>query len=354
MSNHYPIALESQGFEQLQAHLRQANYSKIFVLVDDQTEQHCLPILRPVLEEWAWQCLRIPSGESHKTLATCQTIWQQLLEWRADRQSVLINLGGGVIGDMGGFCASTFKRGMDFIQLPTTLLAQVDASVGGKLGVNFERVKNGIGLFQVPRAVYLHTPFFQTLPPVELLSGYAEVIKHALLQNHHPWHSLLPDDPMSANTNWNPIVEASVQVKAEVVQRDFKEQHWRKCLNFGHTIGHAVESLSWSTGRPLPHGHAVALGMLTESYCCWASGLLTVADLEAIAQYLVQHYPHYPVHELALDDLWALMVQDKKNTHDRVAFSGLAAIGKPALDQPITPPELKAAVAYYTDCYGRK
>lgn len=350
----YPIALESAAFEQLQQQLRQADYSKIYVLVDAHTQQHCLPILRPMLEDWDWQCLTIPAGESHKHLGTCEQIWQQLLEGQADRRSVLLNLGGGVIGDMGGFCASTFKRGMDFIQVPTTLLAQVDASVGGKLGINFGRVKNCVGLFQLPQAVYLHTPFFQTLSQEELLSGYAEVVKHALIQDQMPWQDLLPTDPFDPALDWDPIVRASVSVKAQVVAQDFKEQHWRKCLNFGHTIGHAVESLSWKTDAPLPHGYAVALGMMTESYVSAKQGQLSMAELDAITAYLVEWYPYYPVQELDQDTIWALMTQDKKNTHSQVAFSGLHAIGQPAIDQPISSSILSEAFSFYTKSYGRQ
>lgn len=350
----YPIVLESTAFEHLTTYLRQAVYSNIYVLVDDQTEQYCLPILQPALKEWAVQLLRIPAGETQKHLGTCQTIWQQLLASGADRRSVLLNLGGGVIGDMGGFCASTFKRGMDFIQIPTTLLAQVDASVGGKLGVNFGMVKNAVGLFEVPKGVYLHTPFFQTLPPTELRSGYAEVIKHALIQDQVPWQSLLPKDPSSVSTDWDQIVSNAVAVKKRVVEQDFKELHWRKCLNFGHTIGHAIESLSWHTQQPLPHGYAVALGMITESYCSAESGTLAKAELQAITDYLIQWYPYYPVQQLQLNAIWQLMTQDKKNTHQRVAYSGLAAIGIPALDQPIDRTLLQAALTYYNNCYGRK
>lgn len=350
----YPIVLESAAFEHLNAHLRQADYSNIYVLVDDQTEQHCLPILQRALEGWALRLLRIPAGEAQKHLGTCQVIWQQLLAAGADRRSVLLNLGGGVIGDMGGFCAATFKRGMDFIQIPTTLLAQVDASVGGKLGVNFGTVKNSVGLFEVPQGVYVHTPFFKTLSPTELRSGYAEVIKHALIQDQAPWQSLLPDDPAAPDTDWDAIVLRSIAVKKRVVEQDFKEQHWRKCLNFGHTIGHAVESLSWKTDQPLPHGYAVALGMMTESYCSTQLGTLAQAELQAITHYITQWYPHYPIQHLSVEAIWQLMTQDKKNTHQRVAFSGLAAIGQPALDQPIDPNLLQAALTYYNDSYGRK
>lgn len=350
----YPIALESADFKHLIAHLRLANYSNIYVLVDDQTEQHCLPILQPLLKEWAVQLLCVPSGEAQKNLGTCQTIWQQLLAGGADRRSVLLNLGGGVIGDMGGFCASTFKRGMDFIQIPTTLLAQVDASVGGKLGVNFGTIKNAVGLFESPKGVYLYTPFFQTLSPTELRSGYAEVIKHALIQDQVDWKSLLPKDPSAISTNWDQIVMDAVAVKKCVVEQDFKEQHWRKCLNFGHTIGHAIESLSWQTQHPLPHGYAVALGMIMESYCSAKSGTLTGAELQTITNYLTQWYPYYPIQQFQLNAIWQLMTQDKKNTHQRVAYSGLYAIGKPALDQPIDCTLLKAALTYYNNCYGRK
>lgn len=350
----YPIALETAAFEGLCSHLRQAYYSKHLVLMDTNVQQCCWPILQPVLEAWDCTTIVVPAGEDYKTIATCQVIWQALLAARADRRSLLINLGGGVIGDMGGFCARTFKRGMAFIQVPTTLLSQVDASVGGKLGIDFGSVKNGVGLFHNPEGVYLYTGFFKTLPPDELLSGYAEMVKHALLQDQQPWRDLLPATLDTPTPHWDALVRASVAVKELIVAQDPLEHGLRKCLNLGHTIGHAIESLSWEHPNALLHGHAVAIGLLMECFLCCKNGSLPPQELEDIVQHLTQYYPYYPIQQLDKDAVWALIQQDKKNTHGQVAFSGLSRIGQPALNIALTYEDLTTALAFYQQQYGRQ
>ena len=249
----YTIQFQNSHFLQLQEQLAAAQYSKIFVLVDSNTKNHCLPILKKALNNVALTSILIEAGEAHKNINTCQRIWNALIQQRADRNAVLLNLGGGVIGDMGGFCASTFKRGIDFIQIPTTLLAQVDASIGGKLGIDFALVKNSIGLFKNPKGVYLHPAFFNTLPKAELYSGFAEIIKHTLIADEHYWEQLLSFNNLEQN-DWEPVIKQSLLVKKRIVEQDPLEKGIRKSLNFGHTIGHAVESLSWETTQPLLHG----------------------------------------------------------------------------------------------------
>ncbi|BDS13883.1 3-dehydroquinate synthase [Aureispira anguillae] len=322
----YNIQFQDQGFIQLKEQLRTGAYSKIFVLVDTNTEQYCLPILQKALMDYELNIISIEAGEAHKNIQTCQIIWTALMNQQADRKSVLLNLGGGVIGDMGGFCASTFKRGMDFIQIPTTLLAQVDASIGGKLGIDFALVKNSIGLFKNPKAVYLLSDFFDTLPQNELYSGFAEIVKHALIEDGRYFSQLLTSSNL-ANLVWEPIIAHSLSIKKKIVEQDPFEQNIRKSLNFGHTIGHAVESLSWETKLPLLHGEAVAIGMLTESYLSWKLTGLLETDLAQITTYLLRLYPSYDLTNLDPTAILALIRQDKKNEHNQICFTLLKEIG---------------------------
>ena len=219
--------------------LRARQFSKLVVLTDSNTHQFCLPLVQEVVPP-TMVFISVPAGEQHKTLETCSIIWGQMTEAVLDRQALVINLGGGVIGDMGGFCASVYKRGIPFITIPTTLLSQVDASVGGKLGIDFLGFKNHLGVFQLPEAVLIAPEFLATLPQRELRSGYAEVIKHGLIRDATYFRAL-------PSTNWQKqdwarIIRHSIEIKKAVVQVDPKESGLRKILNFGHTIGHAIES----------------------------------------------------------------------------------------------------------------
>ena len=236
-SSDYNIVLGDKALLQLLAYIEQGQYSQILVLVDENTKTACLPILTKVLSSLPLSVIEIQAGESHKNLDSCQLIWTAMLANNADRKSLLINLGGGVIGDMGGFCAATFKRGMDFIQVPTTLLAQVDASVGAKLGIDFMRIKNGIGLFQPPKLVCIYPHFLNTLDKRELYSGFAEVIKHALIADIKYWERLLKIKKLEANQfDWASIIQHSVELKKSVVEADPLEKGLRKILHFGHTV----------------------------------------------------------------------------------------------------------------------
>lgn len=341
----YPIAFETATFDQLNEQLRLAQYSKIVVLLDQNTEQHCWPILEQALSTWAPATIVVPAGEQHKNITTCQSIWQQLMTLQVDRKAVLINVGGGVLGDMGGFCASTFKRGLDFIQIPTTLLAQVDASVGGKLGVDFEGVKNSVGLFAAPKAVYLHPAFFLTLPKAELYSGYAEMIKHALLQQTSHWRDFLPNN--FPPQDWQESIEASIHVKKQIVAQDPLEQGLRKQLNLGHTIGHAVESLSWETQQPLLHGEAVALGTIMAAYLSWRLLDWPLEELQALNTYIRSLYAPYDLTNIHPEAIWQLVLQDKKNSHQQVSFTLLQTDGTVAINQAVSKSLVEEALYYY-------
>lgn len=313
--------------------LSERSYSRVFVLADQYTHQDCRPVLEPYLSEQPVDWIIIPPGEIHKNLDTCQYIWQQLMDKQADRQSVLLNLGGGVIGDMGGFCAATFKRGIDFIQIPTTLLAQVDASIGGKLGIDFADIKNSVGLFANPQAVFASPQFFGTLPHRELRSGFAEIVKHALIANIDQWKELeeLPD---LESVNWPEKVVPSLRIKQRIVAQDPSEKGLRKALNFGHTIGHAVESHLLHSKEPLLHGEAIAIGMICESYISFRQTGLPEQSLQSICRFIQRIYKPPALDPGSFDDLIQIMRNDKKNRNrQEINFSLLPAIGRVVVDQ---------------------
>ena len=238
-------------------------FSKVAVIVDNNTKKYCYPVVADALPDHV--TIEISSGEEHKNLNTCQKIWGTLTDNAFDRKSLVVNLGGGVIGDMGGFCAATYKRGIEFINIPTTLLAQVDASIGGKLGIDFQNFKNHIGVFQNPLRVFLDAKFFETLPKEELRSGYAEIIKHCLIRDSEKFDQITKSG--YENLDFFELTKHSVQVKNDVVLEDPTEKGLRKILNFGHTIGHAIESYYLEKpGKKLLHGEAIAVGMICEAY----------------------------------------------------------------------------------------
>jgi 3-dehydroquinate synthase len=257
--------------------LEKVRPSSVFILVDENTEKFCLPYLFEHLTERA-EVISIPSGEVYKNIETCQFVWSRLVKGGADRQSLVINLGGGVIGDLGGFCAATYMRGIRFIQVPTTLLSQVDASVGGKLGVDFMGYKNMVGLISDPAGVFIFTDFLRTLPADQFRSGYAELLKHGLIADRETWEDL------SKKKNFNGLdteemIYQSLMIKKTVTEQDPNEKGLRKILNFGHTIGHAVESYWMQSRTPLLHGEAIAIGMVGEAYLSYRVGNISENEL---------------------------------------------------------------------------
>lgn len=332
--------------EQLGTFLKARNYSRHFVLVDENTERHCLPLLKNGLPDLDIHLIRIPSGEIHKHIGTCQTIWSEMMNGQADRHSLLINLGGGVIGDMGGFCASTFKRGMDFIQLPTTLLSQVDASIGGKLGIDFMQVKNSIGLFKDPQAVFVDPAFIKTLSFEETRSGFAELIKHGLIADKTEWEKIKAVKALEA-VHWVEFILPSLQVKKRIVEEDPLEKGLRKALNFGHTIGHALEGYALETDRPLLHGEAIAAGMIAEAYLSYKQEGLSAEALDEITDFLLKTYDLYPFDKSLYPTFIALMQQDKKNEDGRINFSLLPAIGEVAVNRTCNRQLIEKSLDYF-------
>ena len=320
-------------------HLLQiGGYSQLFILVDENTEAHCLPLLLqklPSLKEA--KVILIQSGEIHKNIQTCQYIWAELLAAQADRNALLLNLGGGVIGDMGGFAAAAYKRGIDFIQIPTTLLAQVDASIGGKLGIDFDNLKNVIGFFKNPQAVLIDPVFLQSLPKRQVLNGFAEIIKHALIADADYFRDLLSiRREHIQEVDWSAIIMRSLQIKKEVVEEDPFEQGWRKILNFGHTVGHAVESFSMANEEnPLLHGEAIVVGMLAELKLSMELTNFPMEDFELINQFMKRLYAPYKVEKENFEAVMAYLQNDKKHRGKQLNFTLLQSIGEPIINQYI-------------------
>lgn len=294
-------------------------YSGVFILTDTNSRNHCLPLLqsRFQLPEKV-VILEIEPGEQYKNLQTCAKTWHELAASGADRYSLLICLGGGVVCDLGGFVASAYQRGIDFIYLPTTLLAQVDAAIGGKTGVNLGKLKNYVGLFSPPNGVYIITSFLQTLPYAELLSGYAEVVKHSLLSGEKYYQQLVTQFPdihaIQSTTDWNTVVERSVKIKNNVVQSDPYESGLRKVLNLGHTAGHAFESYSLAhDGKPLLHGFAVAMGLIVELKLSVIQCGFDAKIATDISNYLFRVFPFYSFAAEKITEVADLMGFDKKN-----------------------------------------
>ncbi len=339
--------IQIDNLQALSLMLSQKNYSKIYVIVDENTKKHCLPKIKSELKGHVYDLIEIPSGEKHKTLSTCEKIWEQMLDQNADRKSLVINLGGGVIGDMGGYAASCYMRGVDFIQIPTTLLSQVDASVGGKLGVDFKSFKNLVGVFNSPQAVIIESGFLKTLSAAELRSGFAEVIKHALIKDESLWIDLQGQTPASIK-KWAEIIHRNVCIKKEVVEDDPFEGGLRKILNFGHTIGHAIETLLLDTDDHLLHGEAIAVGMICESFLSYSKGMISNQELDEITEYILSIYnkvipTRLKNHKQILEN----MKKDKKNKGGKIMFSLLDGVGSCKFDIECSAQELKDSFLYY-------
>ena len=331
--------------ESLATFFAQNDYSHIAILVDEFTNKYCLPIIQDLLPTNFTKIL-IKSGEHHKNLATCERVWDRMTQANMDRHSLLVNLGGGVIGDLGGFCASTYKRGIDFIQIPTTLLAQVDASVGGKLGIDFHGLKNHIGVFQLPKAVLIDPKFIDTLSIQQKKSGFAEIIKHCLIRDEQEWNVIRQQS--FEELDLSKLIAHSVAIKEAVVLEDPKEAGLRKILNFGHTLGHAIETYLLDKGkRKILHGEAIAIGMITEAFISHQRDLISLQELEEIESYLFENYGRVKLHAEEISKIISLTAQDKKNKGKEIRFSLLTGIGDCGYDIPVSASEMKKAIQYY-------
>lgn len=304
-------------------------YSKVAILVDENTKRECFSLLPKISNSII---IEVPSGEENKNISICNTVWEKLSLNNFDRNSVLINLGGGVIGDMGGFCASTYKRGLDFIQIPTTLLAMVDASIGGKIGINFNGIKNQIGLFSNPKSVIINPIFLKTVPENQLQSGFAEVIKHSLITDKKRWEIL--SNTSFKDLDWQHIIDISIQIKNTIVKSDPLEKNNRKKLNFGHTYGHAIESYYLEEKKPILHGEAVLMGIILESEL----SLLSQNEKIDIKDFILSNFalPDMP----SKNKLMKFLINDKKNKKAKINFTLLNGIGSCTIDNLFAEDEL--------------
>ena len=329
-SSTYDITIGKGSLQTIQ----HSTYSAIAILVDEHTKANCLDIFLKESQIKPKLIIEIHSGEEHKNISSCEHIWQQLTNAQFDRKSLLVNLGGGVIGDMGGFAASCYKRGIDFIQVPTTLLAMVDASVGGKLGIDLENFKNQIGLFKSPKGVYILPKFLQTLNQRQIVSGYAEIVKHALIADKDYWQLLT--ETSIEKINWEKTIHHSITLKNDIVESDPFEENKRKILNFGHTLGHAIESYYLKKEKDILHGEAIALGMFIETEL----SPLNIERKKEIQDYLKSNFNL--VDCPSLEQLLPFLKNDKKNEHDNINFSLLDDIGSCSYNNDLSIEKIKA------------
>jgi 3-dehydroquinate synthase len=330
--------------------LHTLSYDGLFLLTDSHTARLCLPLLMEIPEIRQAKTFSIPAGEAYKSVETLSDVWKFFSENGATRRSLLINLGGGVLTDLGGFAAATFKRGMRFINLPTTLLGAVDAAVGGKTGINFAGLKNEIGAFAPAHAVLIDARFFATLPAADLLSGYAEMLKHALLDSEEKLDALLHFDLKEIDYSLlTDLLFESVSLKERIVHEDPTEQGIRKALNLGHTFGHAFESLSHEMHRPAPHGYAVAWGLACELYLSLIKWRLDSKTVSQVARFVKANYGAFPFECTQYDRLYELMQHDKKNESAEINFTLLRAVGRIEINQTALRGEIDEALDFYRE-----
>lgn len=334
-------------FSQLNQFLDQLHPSTIYILCDENTHEFCVPTVLAHLEtEVPIEIIEIEPGEELKTIETAAQLWEILCEYEADRNALLINIGGGVMTDMGGFVASTYKRGIRFINIPTTVLAMCDASIGGKTGIDLNFYKNMVGTFAKAEALFVYPEFLQTLPFEELRSGFAEMLKHGLIADKNHWENLASIEEISAE-NIAPFMRDSMEIKTRIVEQDFREEHIRKTLNFGHTIGHALESLFIKSDKPILHGEAVAMGMICEIRLAVLEGILEEIEAEKCISTLRRFYPHIDISEFSNAALLQLMLNDKKNTSGKISFSLIEKIGSCRYNQHCSEKNIAEALDYY-------
>ena len=333
-------------YQELHKLLSKKKYSQVFVLVDENTEVSCLPKFKKNVPDLVIKrVFKVEIGEASKSFDTCVQLWTQLADNDADRYALLINLGGGMVTDLGGFVASTYKRGIDFINIPTSLLAMVDASIGGKTGVNLHHLKNQIGTIQLAKLVLFDFGFLQTLPESEVRSGFAEILKHGLIADLQYWKEIT--DYESILQYPESMIKQSVSIKSQIVEQDPMENGLRKHLNFGHTLGHAIESyFRKSTDSSLLHGEAVAHGMILESYLSYKVSGLSEKRLSEIANTIQKHFLIKNISFEQQKDIIELLRFDKKNRNGQVRFVLLQDIGLAQEDYIVDEEAIKESFNY--------
>ena len=337
----------------LHSAIQKCPHDKLFILVDEHTKQLCLPLISRL------ECLKnayiitIGPEDIHKNLETLAHVWKELSDQGATRHSLMINLGGGMVTDLGGFAASTFKRGFQYINIPTTLLAMVDASVGGKTGINFNGLKNEIGVFSPAEYVLIDTEFLKSLDSHNLLSGYAEMLKHGIISTTEHWAELLNFDLNQIDYKaLQQLVAHSVSIKEDIVEKDPFEKNIRKALNLGHTVGHAFESLALENNRPVLHGYAVAWGIICELYFSFIKVGFPKDKLRQTIQFIKENYGVLPFDCKQYDRLYEFMTHDKKNSAGIINFTLMGEIGDIRINQSANKEEILEILDFYRETMG--
>ena len=339
--------------QNLQKAVQLKEFDKLFILTDEHTHELCYPIISGFDFLREAHVITIGAGDVHKNLETLAYVWKELGDQGATRHSLMINLGGGMVTDLGGFAASTFKRGIRYINIPTTLLSMVDASVGGKTGINFNGLKNEIGVFSPAECVLIDTQFLKTLDMENLLSGYAEMLKHGIISTTEHWAELLNFDMNSINYQaLQELVAKSVQIKENIVEQDPFEKGIRKALNVGHTAGHAFESLALESGNPVLHGYAVAWGIVCELYSSYCKVGFPKDKLRQTIQFIKEHYGVLPFDCKQYDRLYEFMTHDKKNSAGIINFTLMGEIGDIRINQAATKEEILDMLDFYRETMG--
>jgi 3-dehydroquinate synthase len=336
-ANNYAVFFNENGYQALNNHLLENKYSNIFVIVDSLVNDNCLPLFLPFIEtQLNIEIIEFENGEINKNIETCVQIWNVLTELGADRKSLIINLGGGVVTDLGGFVASTFKRGIDFINVPTTLLAMVDASIGGKNGVDLGNLKNQIGVINNPKMVIVDTNYLDTLQKNEMRSGLAEMLKHGLIFDKIYWEQFMDLSSLD-NSVLDALIYQSIIIKNTIVSQDPTENGIRKALNFGHTLGHAIESyfLENPTKTTLLHGEAIAAGMILEGYISWKKNGITAPEYLQIKTVINSIFDTIVFDQNDINPILELLIHDKKNEYGNIQFALLDGIGKIKINQSV-------------------
>ena len=344
----HAVVIGGNALRMFDIRLGEIEPTSIFIIGDETTLRHCLAeLLGHVPRLQGAETIAVVPGEGSKSIAVCQHIWEHLTARAADRNTLIVALGGGVVTDITGFVAGTYKRGVRCVHVPTSLMGMVDAAIGGKAGVDLGGVKNTVGVFHDPMSVYVHVPFLKSLGKRELLNGVAEMIKHGLVRDAAHWEAI-SEAPLHDIDALTPLVSKSAAIKAAVVKEDPREQGLRKLLNFGHTIGHGLEALSWEAQqRTLQHGEAVAIGMVCEAWLSWRLGMLDRGSNDRIAQHLLSLYKPFMLQGAEHHRIIELMHNDKKNHAGQFRFTLLTGIGSARVDVPITAAQVHEALDHY-------
>ncbi len=336
-SINHAIYFDDDGYDALLELCAENSYSKIIIITDNHCSEHCLEFLLEELNtETTIEIIEFDPGEENKTLETCNQIWGALTDVGADRKSLIINLGGGVVTDLGGFVASTYKRGIDFVHVPTTLLAMVDAAIGGKNGIDFNGLKNQIGTITNPKMIIIDIAFLSTLPQNQMQSGMAETFKHGLIASKNYWEALTDFDKLAFIDIKN-VIYQSIIIKNNIIKQDPTENGIRKALNFGHTLGHAIESycLENPNQKTLLHGEAIAIGMILESYLSWKTGKLLPAEYLEIKTKINHIFKKISFNQTDVEQIMQYLIHDKKNEYGTIQFVLLDNIGKTTINQTV-------------------